>query len=55
MPWSTPGVMAETRLRLRQLGLRWREPVTLWDVDLPADLERLRRTGLQDLIPPPDG
>jgi uncharacterized protein len=54
MRWSTPGVMAETRRRLKRLGLRWQEPVTLWDVDLPADLERLRRIGLHELIPSPD-
>ena len=42
MRWSTPGVMDETRRRLRQLGLTWQEPVTLWDVDLPEDLDRLR-------------
>ncbi|MGA7489669.1 MAG: DUF2064 domain-containing protein, partial [Xanthobacteraceae bacterium] len=52
MPWSTPRVMDETRRRLTQLGMSWREPATLWDVDLPADLERLRRVGLHDLIPP---
>jgi rSAM/selenodomain-associated transferase 1 len=51
MRWSTPGVMHETRRRLERLGMSWREPVTLWDVDLPADLERLRRIGLHDLIP----
>jgi uncharacterized protein len=54
MRWSTPGVMAETRRRLERLGMRWQEPVTLWDVDLPADLERLRRVGLHELIPSPD-
>ncbi len=54
MPWSTPSVMDETRRRLTQLGMSWREPATLWDVDLPADLERLRRVGLHDLIPPRD-
>jgi hypothetical protein len=43
--------MDETRRRLERLGMSWQEPVTLWDVDLPADLERLRRTGLHDLIP----
>jgi rSAM/selenodomain-associated transferase 1 len=52
MRWSTPGVMDETRRRLRQLGLAWQEPVTLWDVDVPEDLGRLREVGLQDLIPP---
>ena len=51
MPWSTPLVMNETRHRLRTLGLTWHEPVTLWDVDLPQDLERMRGIGLHDLIP----
>jgi uncharacterized protein len=51
MRWSTPEVMDETRRRLRQLGLSWREPATLWDVDLAADLTRLRDVGLHDLIP----
>jgi rSAM/selenodomain-associated transferase 1 len=51
MPWSTPAVMEETRRRLRALGLTWQEPATLWDVDLPTDLERMRGIGLQDLIP----
>src|SRR5262249_24591466 len=37
MHWSAPSVMAETRRRLRALGLTWQEPVTLWDVDLPGD------------------
>ena len=54
MHWSTPGVMAETRCRLERLGLRWQEPLTLWDVDIPADLERLRHSGLAHLIPSPD-
>ena len=36
---------------LRTLGLTWQEPVTLWDVDLPEDLERLRDIGLHELIP----
>ena len=51
MRWSTPDVMDETRRRLRKLGLAWKEPVTLWDVDVPVDLERLRGIGLQDFIP----
>src|SRR5262249_58503393 len=50
MRWSTPDVMDETRRRLRQLRLSWQEPVTLWDVDVPADLERLRETQLHFLI-----
>jgi rSAM/selenodomain-associated transferase 1 len=51
MRWSAPSVLDETRRRLRDLGLTWREPVTLWDLDLPEDLERLRGIGLHHLIP----
>ena len=39
--WSTPAVMDETRTRLRDLGWRWHELDTVWDVDYPADYERL--------------
>lgn len=39
--WGSARVMAQTRERLTELGLRWAEPVTLWDVDRPDDLERL--------------
>ena len=45
MPWGTADVMGETRRRLVALGLSWREPAILWDVDVPADLERLRAAG----------
>ena len=48
MAWSTPMVMAETRRRLKALGRTWRELDTLWDVDTPADLERLARERLLD-------
>ena len=41
MPWSTSRVMPETRARAHAQGLRVREFETLWDVDLPAQLERL--------------
>jgi glycosyltransferase A (GT-A) superfamily protein (DUF2064 family) len=50
MSWSTGSVMAETRRRLARLGLSWREPARLWDVDVPADLERLQRAGLASLM-----
>jgi len=50
MPWGTETVMAETRRRMAELGLSWREPFVLWDVDVPADLERMRREGLGDLL-----
>ena len=51
MRWSVPSVMEETRRRLRDLGMRWQEPVTLWDLDLPEDIERLREIGLHNLLP----
>ncbi len=44
--WGTASVMAATRERLRDSGARWRELPTLWDVDHPADYERLQREGL---------
>jgi uncharacterized protein len=50
MAWSTAGVMAETRRRLTRLSLSWREPARLWDVDLPEDVERLKREGLAGLV-----
>ena len=42
MTWSTPEVMAETRARAFAHGLQIREFETLWDVDVPSDLLRLR-------------
>ena len=39
--WGSEQVMAQTRDRLAGLGLRWAEPLTLWDIDRPADLARL--------------
>jgi len=50
MTWSTASVMAETRRRLTRLGLSWREPARLWDVDMPDDLERLASTELASLM-----
>jgi rSAM/selenodomain-associated transferase 1 len=38
--WSTDRVMAQTRNRLSQLGLRWQEVARLWDVDRPEDVVR---------------
>jgi uncharacterized protein len=46
MTWSTPGVMDDTRRRLQAAGLTWREPATLWDVDRPEDVDRLRAAQL---------
>jgi uncharacterized protein len=45
MRWGTAEVMDETRRRLERLRLSWQEPFTLWDVDLPEDLARLRTLG----------
>jgi rSAM/selenodomain-associated transferase 1 len=39
--WGTDRVMAHTRQRLAALGWRWHELETLWDIDRPADYERL--------------
>jgi rSAM/selenodomain-associated transferase 1 len=39
--WGGERVMSETRSRLRELGWRWRELETLWDVDRPEDYARL--------------
>ncbi len=39
--WSTSGVMQQTRARLDASGIRWTELPPLWDVDVPADLDRL--------------
>jgi rSAM/selenodomain-associated transferase 1 len=41
LPWSTPAVLDATRTRLRALRWRWHELPTRWDVDRPADLQRL--------------
>jgi hypothetical protein len=40
--WSTSTVMQETRAKARALGLDVCELETVWDVDVPADWERLR-------------
>jgi rSAM/selenodomain-associated transferase 2/rSAM/selenodomain-associated transferase 1 len=44
--WGGSAVMAETRNRLDALGWNWHELATLWDVDRPADYERLMASGL---------
>lgn len=43
--WGGAQVMAQTRTRLRALGLRWHEMETLWDVDRPEDYQRLQQSG----------
>jgi rSAM/selenodomain-associated transferase 1 len=44
--WGGAQVMAQTRARLAALGWRWRELPTVWDVDRPEDVARLRRARL---------
>lgn len=45
MPWGTDAVMEETRQRLRNLGWRWLELATRWDVERPEDYQRMVREG----------
>lgn len=52
MPWGSDRVMAQTRERLRQAGLRWRELAPSWDVDRPEDVDRLHASAL---MPEVDG
>jgi uncharacterized protein len=45
--WGSPQVYAETVKRLALAGYRWRALRTVWDLDRPADLERLASLGLR--------
>ncbi len=38
--WGSSEVLELTRKRLRELSWSWRELETLWDLDLPQDLQR---------------
>jgi rSAM/selenodomain-associated transferase 1 len=49
IPWGGPEVLVRTRRRLKALRWRWQELRTLWDVDRPQDVARLRRSRL--LVP----
>ena len=44
--WGSAQVLAQTRQRLRRLRWQWTELRTLWDVDRPEDVARLRRSRL---------
>ncbi len=44
--WGNSNVSAITRMKLSALGWQWHELDTLWDVDTPEDVERLRNSGL---------
>ena len=48
--WGSARVLGETRRRLKRLKLAWQEPSMLWDIDLPADLERLQSGSLRKLV-----
>jgi uncharacterized protein len=39
--WGGAHVMADTRDRLREIGMRWTELASLWDIDRPEDYQRL--------------
>ncbi len=41
--WSTPEVMAQTRAQLTRAHASWQELPALWDVDEPADWQRLQQ------------
>jgi hypothetical protein len=49
--WGGPDVMVQQRARFRDIGWRWSELPTLWDVDRPEDLARLRGP-LAELLTP---
>jgi len=44
--WGSARVLAQTRRRLRRLRWLWTELRTVWDVDRPEDVARLRRSKL---------
>jgi hypothetical protein len=44
--WGGSAVMAQTRARLAECGVSWKELSVLWDVDRPEDYARLERSGL---------
>lgn len=50
IPWSTPAVLPETLARASRLGLRVSPLPTCYDIDLPADLDRL---AADPACPPP--
>ena len=44
--WSTAEVLSQTRQQLKRAALTWRELPALWDVDEPADWQRLQELEL---------
>jgi uncharacterized protein len=50
--WGSDQVLTATRARLGALHWRWHELPASWDIDRPADVDRLRMSGLMpDLLP----
>lgn len=50
IPWGSAAVLNQTRTRLSELGWRWQELETLWDVDRAEDYRRLLALRLIDPI-----
>ena len=44
--WGGSAVMGQTRAKLAQGGVGWKELATFWDVDRPEDYARLQREGM---------
>lgn len=44
--WGGPKVLDQSRSRLRRLRWKWKELRTVWDVDRPEDVARLKRSRL---------
>ncbi len=44
--WGTSEVLHETRNNLNELGWRWSELNTLWDLDRPEDFSRFQKLNL---------
>jgi uncharacterized protein len=44
--WSSANVMQQTRDNLQELGWQWKELALQWDIDRPADYQRLKASAL---------
>jgi len=47
--WSSAQVMQQTRDNLQELGWQWKELALQWDIDRPADYQRLKASALMDI------
>lgn len=48
--WGGDTVMARIRSNMRQIGQDWLEGDYIWDVDLPADIERLEQSSFSHIL-----